>query len=250
MLAIEIINVTAGYDRHPAIHHISGSFKKGSLTAVVGPNGSGKSTFLKTIASFIKPMAGYIKLPAKTHIGYLPQISEIDRSFPISVYDVVMMGHWPQCGLFKGVSAAQRQKAMNALVQVGMAPFAARSIGALSSGQLQRVLFARLMLQDADIILLDEPFSAIDSRTAHDLLHLIEDCHRAGKTIITVLHDMEQVKHHFPDTLILAREVVAWGETKTALTDKHLGHAQKLSEHWHDDANECSRDSMRDGKAA
>ncbi|MBY0428140.1 MAG: ABC transporter ATP-binding protein [Alphaproteobacteria bacterium] len=253
MLAIEIVNITAGYDRHPALHHMTGQFKKGSLTAVVGPNGSGKSTLLKTIAGFIKPMSGQLKFMDKPRIGYLPQIAEIDRSFPLSVYDVVMMGHWPQNGLFKGVSATQREQAMKALTQVGMAPFAARSIGALSSGQFQRVLFARLMLQQADIILLDEPFSAIDSRTAHDLLHLIEDWHRAGKTIIAVLHDMEQVKHHFPDTLVLAREVVAWGETKTALADKHLAQAQQLSEHWmasgHDHAAECHRDSMRDVKA-
>mgnify|MGYP003385777372 CR=1 FL=1 len=243
MLAIQIVNVTAGYDRHPAIHHITGEFKKGSLTAVVGPNGSGKSTLLKTIADFIKPMSGHIKFTDKPRIGYLPQISEIDRSFPLSVYDVVMMGHWPDCGLFKAVTLQQRQKAMDALAQVGMASFAARSIGALSSGQFQRVLFARLMLQNADIILLDEPFSAIDSRTAHDLLHLMEDWHRGGKTIIAVLHDMEQVKHHFPDTLVLAREVVAWGDTKTALADKHLGEAQRLSEHWHDHGAECHRDS-------
>ncbi len=250
-MAIQIKNITAGYDRHPAIHHVSGTFNEGSLTAVIGPNGSGKSTLLKTIAGFIKPMSGELNFTDtnKKHIGYLPQIAEIDRSFPLSVYDVVMMGHWPSCGVFGGVSLKQREQAMAALKEVGMEAFAQRSIGALSSGQFQRVLFARLMLQNADILLLDEPFSAIDTRTAHDLLHLIEAWHKKGKTVLTVLHDMEQVKHHFPDTLILAREIVAWGPTGTALTDKNLAAAQDLSQHWHDDAHACTRDTMRDEAA-
>lgn len=243
-MAIELHNITAGYDRHPALHHISGTFKDGSLTAVIGPNGSGKSTLLKTIANLMKPMSGEIKFTTqnKKRIGYLPQIVEIDRSFPLSVYDVVMMGHWPRCGMFKAVTKQQREQALAALDEVGMHAFAGRLVGALSSGQFQRVLFARLMLQDADILLLDEPFSAIDARTAHDLLHLVEAWNKKGKTILTVLHDMEQVKHHFPETLILAREVISWGPTASALTDKHLASAQSLAEHWHDEAHACHRD--------
>lgn len=242
-MGIHINNITAGYDRHPAIHHVSGMFKDGSLTAVIGPNGSGKSTLLKTIAGFIKPMSGELNFTnGKKRIGYLPQIAEIDRSFPLSVYDMVMMGHWPSCGVFGSISAKQREQALAALNEVGMEAFAQRSIGALSSGQFQRVLFARLMLQNADILLLDEPFSAIDTRTAHDLLHLIETWNKQGKTVLTVLHDMEQAKHHFPETLILAREIVAWGPTASALTDKNLATAQHLSHHWHDDNHTCNRD--------
>lgn len=243
-MTIELRNITSGYDRHPAIHHISGTFNEGSLTAVIGPNGGGKSTLLKTVAGLIKPMSGELSFPSPKHkrIGYLPQIVEIDRSFPLSVYDVVMMGHWPRCGVFKAVSPAQRQQALAALEEVGMLAFAGRLVGALSSGQFQRVLFARLMIQDADILLLDEPFSAIDARTAHDLLHLIEAWHKKGKTILTVLHDMGQVKHHFPETLILAREIIAWGPTATSLTDKNLAAAQSLAQHWHDEAEACHRD--------
>ncbi len=245
-MAIELRNITSGYDRHPAIHHISGKFQASSLTAIIGPNGGGKSTLLKTIASLIKPMSGELLFTSRQHrrIGYLPQIVEIDRSFPLSVYDVVMMGHWPRCGVFKGVSPGQRRQTLMALEEVGMHAFAGRLVGALSSGQFQRVLFARLMIQDADILLLDEPFSAIDTRTAHDLLHLIEAWHKKGKTIITVIHDMEQVKHHFPETLILAREVIAWGPTATSLTDKNLASAQALSQHWHDEAEACHRDEV------
>lgn len=243
-MAIELSNVTAGYDRHPALHHVSGVFQETSLTAIIGPNGSGKSTLLKTIAGFIKPMSGSITFKAsqQNRIGYLPQIAEIDRSFPLSVYDVVMMGYWPKCGILRAISAPQRKAAMHALEEVGMAQFANRSIGALSTGQLQRVLFARLILQNADIILLDEPFSAIDARTAHDLLHFVEGWNKAGKTVLTVLHDMQQVQHHFPETLIIAREVIAWGKTSETLTDKNLGKAQNLAEHWHDDAHVCNRD--------
>jgi zinc/manganese transport system ATP-binding protein len=245
-MAVQFRNITSGYDRHPAIHHISGEFKDGSLTAIIGPNGSGKSTLLKTIAGFIKPMSGELSFsdPNKKHIGYLPQIAEIDRSFPLSVYDVVMMGYWPSNGVFSGISTTQRQQALAALENVGMGAFAHRSIGALSSGQFQRVLFARLMLQNADILLLDEPFSAIDARTAHDLLHLVEAWNKQGKTILCVLHDMDQVKHHFPETLILAREVIAWGPTVSMLNDKHLGAAQERAEHWHDHADACHRDEV------
>jgi len=236
-----VTNLTAGYERRPAIHHIDTMFKSGSLTAIIGPNGGGKSTLLKTLVGLIKPMSGSIRFepPARRHIAYLPQLSEIDRSFPIRVEDVVLMGHWRQAGFFKSITRDARRQAMAALEQVGMEAFAHRPIAALSTGQFQRVLFARLMIEDAACYLLDEPFSAIDNRTIHDLTHVIQSWSTSGKTVLCVLHDMQQVREHFPNALLLARSMVAHGSTETVLTDINLRKASDIAGTWHDHAEEC-----------
>jgi zinc/manganese transport system ATP-binding protein len=238
-MSLQISNLTAGYDRHPAVHHVSCTFAPGTLTAIIGPNGGGKSTLLKTIMGFIPPMSGKVSFSGKSKIGYLPQLAEMDRSFPISVFDLVQMGLWEKRGLFGGIHTAQRQKVMDALHTVGMESFAARPIAALSSGQFQRVLFARLLVQDAAILLLDEPFSAIDARTTHDLLHIIDNWGKQGKTVIAVLHDMEQVRRHFPQALLLAREALAHGPTADVLSEANLAHARERAGHWHDHAEPC-----------
>lgn len=237
MLMLE--NLTVGYDRHPAVHHLSGCFELGSLTAVVGPNGGGKSSLLKAIAGMVSPLSGKIRRQGQKIIGYLPQVSAIDRSFPMSVYDTVLLGYWPHCRLLGGVSAAQRVAALTALERVGMDSFASRPVAALSTGQFQRILFARLMVQNADIILLDEPFNAIDSRTTHDLLAVVMEWHAAGKTVLAVLHDMEQVRSFFPQSLLLAREVIAWGATADVLCDDNLIRADRLARQWHDHGDIC-----------
>jgi zinc/manganese transport system ATP-binding protein len=243
-MTIALQNFSAGYDRHPAIHHLSGAFPAGSLTAVVGPNGGGKSTFLKALIGFLKPMSGAIDYNgiAPEQIAYLPQQSEADRRFPLSVMDVVLLGLWPKIGAFGGVTKAQREDAMRALEQVGMSAFAARPIEALSSGQWRRVLFARLILQDARVLLLDEPFAGIDARTAHELVHILERWQREGRTVITVMHDLEMVREHFGQALMLARELVAWGPTAQVLTEANLARAAVLAGSWVEHPEACARD--------
>lgn len=238
---IHLHDVTIAYDRHAAVHHVSGAFAPGSMTAIVGPNGAGKSTLLKAIIGEKAMMSGRIDhggLDMAT-VGYLPQVAEIDRSFPLSVADTVLLGAWRQSGAFGRVSVASRDRGREALLTVGLDGFEKRPIGSLSVGQFRRVLFARLLLQDADVIMLDEPFAAVDSRTTGDLLTLIDGWHAEKRTIIAVLHDFDQVRAHFPETMLLARELIAWGETKQTLSAENLLRARAMSENWDDAGAIC-----------
>jgi len=242
--AITFRDLTLGYDRHPAVHHITGEVKRGELLAVVGPNGAGKSTLLKGIIGELTPLSGSLELDGlkKSDIAYLPQQIEIDRSFPISVFDCVAMGLWREIGAWRGLDADREAEAARALATVGLVDLADRPVGALSGGQFQRVLFARLLLQDAALILLDEPFRAVDTKTVADLIALILRWQSEGRTVLAALHDIEQVRAHFPTTLLLAREVVAWGETRKVLTPANLAKSRQLVEAFDEHAEICERD--------
>ncbi|MFN4228620.1 metal ABC transporter ATP-binding protein [Parvibaculum sp.] len=232
---LHIRDLTVAYDRVPAVHHLSGSFAPGSLTAVVGPNGAGKSTLLKAIAGLVPLGEGRIE-GANGNIAYLPQLAEIDRTFPIAVIDAVSLGLWREVGLFRAITGEHVKRARAALAAVGLEGFERKQVGALSAGQLQRALFARLMLQDAGLILLDEPFAAVDERTSADLMQLVANWHDEGRTVIAVLHDLERVRASFPETLLMAREPVAWGPTAEVLTPENLRRARYVSDAWGDAA--------------
>jgi zinc/manganese transport system ATP-binding protein len=237
-------DVTLGYDRHPAVHHLDGRIAPGALLAVCGPNGAGKSTLIKALAGIVPPMGGRIDLggaEVRRDVAYLPQAAQIDLSFPIDVFDMAAMGLWRDIGPFGGLGEAQRRRVRDALTAVGLNGFERRQIGALSGGQTQRLLFARLMLQDAPVILLDEPFSAIDERTVSDLLALIARWSDEGRTIVAVLHDFDMVRRCFPETLLLAREKIYWGATELALSLENLARARKMIEAFDDQANACAR---------
>jgi zinc/manganese transport system ATP-binding protein len=239
--ALKFQNLTLGYDRHPAVHHLDGAVARGALVAVIGPNGAGKSTLFKGIIGLIPPLAGAIDLVGcRVHdIAYLPQIAEIDRSFPINVYDMVAMGLWRSKGLFGGIGRKDRDAVEHAIGAVGLTGFEPRPIGTLSGGQMQRMLFARLLLQDARVIVLDEPFNAIDAKTCADLIALIRRWHGEQRTVLTALHDLELVKAHFPETLLLAREPVAWGKTADVLTPDNWTRARHMCEAFDDQAQAC-----------
>lgn len=240
---VTLDNLTVSYRQHPALHHVSGQFAPGSLTAVIGPNGSGKSTLLKSIMALLPISGGRITVSTpRTRMAYLPQQADIDRSFPIDVRDCVLLGCWPTVGAWGGVNQALLARVTTALRTVGLEGFEHRPIGALSSGQFQRVLFARVLVQDADLILLDEPFNAMDSKTTAALLALVQQWHQQQRTVIAVLHDDAQVREHFPQTLLLAREVVAWGATSQVLTEPHLRQARAWAEAWDDTAEICNTD--------
>jgi zinc/manganese transport system ATP-binding protein len=241
--AVVFHDVTLGYDRHPAVHHIDGQVPRGELLAVVGPNGAGKSTLLKGVVGELKPLSGRIDLDGlkKSDIAYLPQQIEIDRTFPISVFDCVAMGLWREIGAWRGVDHERNGEVERALDTVGLVDLAGRPVGALSGGQFQRVLFARLLLQDARLILLDEPFRAVDTKTVADLIALILRWHGEGRTVLAALHDIDQVRAHFPSTLLLAREVVAWGETRKVLTPANLAKSRQLVEAFDERAEVCER---------
>jgi zinc/manganese transport system ATP-binding protein len=241
--AIRFHDLTLGYDRHPAVHHLSGELAPGSLTAIVGPNGSGKSTLLKGIVGALRPLGGRIETGglAASDIAYLPQQSLLDRGFPLETGDLVALGLWRRLGMFRGIRGADLARVETALAAVGLDGFERRPIGSLSGGQLQRALFARVLVQDAPVILLDEPLTAIDARTAADLLALLHRWHGERRTVVAVLHELEQVRAHFPDTLLLAREPIQWGRTQDVLTPANLLRARRHIEARDDAAAPCER---------
>ena len=237
-------NLTLGYDRHPAVHHLSGEIAAGSLLAVVGPNGAGKSTLLKGITGELRPLQGKVELCGleRHQIGYLTQQSTFDASFPMAIYDFVAMGLWREFGAFRRLDRAAHRRIEEAIGAVGLAGLEKRALGALSGGQMQRMLFARVLLQDADVIVLDEPFNAIDAKTTMDLIALVQRWHGEGRTVLAALHDMEMVRAHFPQTLLLARGAVAWGKTADVLTSDNLSEARRMCEAFDDTAGTCAVD--------
>lgn len=238
---IRFRDVTLGYDRHPAVHHLDGEVAEGALLAVIGPNGAGKSTLFRGLVGILKPLTGSIDLGGLDirDIAYLPQTADIDRTFPISVFDFVGTGLWRTTGFFGGMGKVAREKIAHALAAVGLNGFENRSIGTLSGGQMQRMLFARVLLQDARLIVLDEPFNAIDAKTSADLVALVRRWHAEGRTVLAALHDMELVRANFPETLLLARGPVAWGATAQVLTAENLAEARRMCEAFDDTAAAC-----------
>ena len=208
-----------------ALEHINISIPKGQMLAIMGPNGGGKSTFLKIMAGLISLKApAYCSVPLnhRHDLAFLPQSTVFDRTFPLLVEDVVQMGLWSKIGLKRSLPKEYKDVVSQCLSQVGLSGFEKRSLVALSGGQLQRLLFARLLAQDAQIILLDEPFAAVDSATTADLIQLIYKWHTQGKTVIVVLHDLNLVKTYFPTTLLLAKENLGYGLTADVLNAESI----------------------------
>ena len=225
-----LAHVSACYDGVLALDDISLTLEQGGLYAVIGPNGAGKSTLLKTIGGVLPVKKGTIEHPRlqRGDIAYLPQLSQIDRSFPINVFDVVAMGLWRHIGPFGAYPPEATQAVLGALSDVGMEAYIHRPIAALSGGQFQKILFTRLSLQRAKLILLDEPFNSLDEHTVQDLIRLILKWHGQGQTIVVVLHDLDLVKGHFPQCILLARQLVSFGPTQKVLTQPHLNEAYRL----------------------
>ncbi len=216
-LALEM--VSAGYGGRLAIEQISGRFEAGTLTAIVGANGAGKSTLLNVLAGTLRPHSGTVRLAGARprSVGYLPQVTAIDRDYPVSVLEFVALGGWHHFGAFRTPSRDLLAEVLSALRAVGMHDAAASRIRDLSEGQFRRVLFARLIVRRARLILLDEPFAAVDAQTMSVLLDQVTRWHEEGRTVIAVLHDLDVVRARFPSTLALARRCIAWGATEGAL---------------------------------
>ena len=241
--ALKFQDLSLGYDRHPAVHRLQGEIAEGSLTAIVGPNGAGKSTMLKGVIGTLRPLEGRIAFGGLTRseIAYLPQQSDVDRSFPIAVADLVGMGLWREIGGFGGLRAVHRERVAEAISAVGLEGFERRPIGSLSGGQIQRALFARLLLQDAGLVLLDEPFTAVDAKTMADLIGVVQRWHGEGRTVLAVLHDFDTVQAYFPRALMLARELVAHGPTAQVLTAENQFRARQMCEACAGPPHSCGR---------
>ena len=222
---VTLRQLTVAYRERIAIEAVSGAFAAGSLTAIVGANGAGKTTLLHAIAGLVAPRHGSIEISgtqAPADLAYLPQSDSIDRDFPISVLEFVALGGWARIGALGRVPPELRSRGMSALQAVGLEELAGDLLGQLSVGQFRRALFARVIVQDAAIVLLDEPFAGVDAATSDDLLRLVQRWHAEGRTVMVALHDLEQVLAIFPETLLLARKAIAWGATATALTPEKL----------------------------
>lgn len=237
--AIVFDGLTLGYNSHPAVHHLDGVVERGSLTAVAGPNGSGKSTLMKGVAGILKPMAGRLSVSPGQRVAYLPQQSEVDGHFPARVFDLVALGLWRRRGLTGWLRKADKADVLDALTAVGLEGFEDRTLDTLSGGQMQRALFARVILQDADLILLDEPFNAVDTKTVGDLISVIKGWHSEGRTVLTVAHDQSLIREHFPETMLLARQAIAWGHTADVMTADTLARARRFTEAWNENAPWC-----------
>ncbi len=214
---IVLRSVTVRYGSRVALEAVSGEFASGSLTAVVGANGAGKSTLLAAIAGTVRPDSGIVDRPPQMRLGYLPQRNTIDRTYPLTVTELISLGGWREFGTLGTPSVALRARVAMAAATVGLDGALSRRISELSEGEFQRALFARLILQDATVILLDEPFAAVDAATTAVLLDQIDQWHQQRRTVIAVLHDLGLVRARFPATLVLARRSLAWGPTATAL---------------------------------
>ena len=250
--ALTFRDLTIGYDRHPAVHHLDGSVGRGELLAVVGPNGAGKSTLLKAIVGEATVLDGAVERHGLRirDVAYLPQLAEIDRAFPINVFDFVATGLWRRLGGWRRLRSPDIAAVEDALRRVALGGFEARPIGALSGGQMQRALLARTVVQDSALILLDEPFAAIDERASADLLDIVAGWHRQGRTVLAAMHDLAHVRQLFPRTLLLARDPIAWGPTALVLAPENLARTRRLVEAWDEDSRACEGPAHRHDRAA
>lgn len=214
---VAVREATVRYGRRVALEAVTGEFAPGSLTAVIGANGAGKSTLLAAIAGVVPLARGMVRRPPRQRVGYLAQQATIDREYPITIAELIALGGWAEFGAFRAPAAGLRARAAAAAATVGLTGRLQRRIGEASTGELQRALFARLILQEPALILLDEPFAPIDAATTAALLAQVMRWHGEGRTVVVVLHDLELVQALFPETVVLARRCLAWGPTATAL---------------------------------
>jgi zinc/manganese transport system ATP-binding protein len=247
---ITLQNLSVSYGNLRALQSVSGVFRKGSLTAVAGPNGSGKSTLLKVLAGVIRPTSGDIVFAQgkKPVMAYLPQVAHMQRDFPISVEEVALTGFYPAIGEGGGIRQEHRVLAQNALQDVGLGGYEKRQVNELSGGEFQRALFARVIVQNAPVILLDEPFTAVDAETTARLIRLLLKWHQEERTVICVLHDLLLIKKYFPNSMVLQGICLGSGHTHQMFEQKLLSfdldmaelhsineHSHSEDEHAHDD---------------
>ena len=227
--ALEVRDLTAGYDgAPPAIEGITFRVPSGELMGLIGPNGAGKSTLFKAIMGLLRPTRGEVLAfgrpvhEARAEIAYMPQIEEVEWGFPVSVFDVVVMGRYTGFRPFGRWSREDRAAAMAAIERVGLAPFAQRQAGALSGGQRRRVLMARSIARGARLLLLDEPFAGLDAAVQHDLLEILDGLANEGRSVLLATHDLSCVASSCDEAACLNRRIIAAGPTAEVLTERVL----------------------------
>ncbi len=224
---LELKNVSVAYGEEIVLEDVSFSVDKGERIAVVGPNGAGKSTLFKTIVGILKPGSGNILVYGEkpyNHIciGYVPQASMIDWNFPVSVFDVVMMGRIGKIGLLGRAKKRDREIVMHCLERVGMAEFADKQIGMLSGGQRQRVFLARAIAQETELLLMDEPLTGLDVTSQGDIYGIIEELSNQGISILVSTHDLNAAGEHFTRIMLLNRRIVKLGTKADVMKPQYL----------------------------
>ena len=228
-IAIRVEDLTVSYGPVPALLDVSVSIPAGELIGVIGPNGSGKSTLIKSMMGFIKPDVGEVFLfgkpvsQTKALVAYVPQRGSVDWDFPITVREVAAMGRYGHRRWWQDLGRADYRAADEALEQVRMSDFSKRQIGQLSGGQQQRVFMARALAQNADILLLDEPFAGVDAATERAILDVLEDLKNDGKTVVVVHHDLATAAEYFDLLILLKQRLFGFGPPKMILNPKLLG---------------------------
>ncbi|MDG2013747.1 MAG: metal ABC transporter ATP-binding protein [Pirellulaceae bacterium] len=226
--AIEVDNLTVSYGPVPALLDVSLAIPAGKLVGVIGPNGSGKSTLIKAILGFVKPDIGSVKIlgedvaRVKGRVAYVPQRGSVDWDFPITVREVALMGRYGSKRWWQDMSRNDYALADRALQQVRMSEFSKRQIGQLSGGQQQRVFMARALAQDADILLLDEPFAGVDAATEGAILNVLTEARQKGKTMVVVHHDLETACEYFDLLILLKQRMFAFGSPTQVLEPELL----------------------------
>lgn len=229
---LQIRNLALGYPELTLFRQLSFDLDAGTALAVVGANGSGKSTFVKMLLGLVEPLSGRLTWCAgrPKEIGYLAQMAEFDRRFPIRVRDLAAMGAWRGLGIWSGLGRAERLRVEAALDQAGVLGIADQALHTLSGGQLQRALFARVIMQDAPLILLDEPFTGVDQNTEAHLLSIMRDWREDGRTIVLVVHDLSSILDHCSHALLLGAQRATHGTVADVLTPDQLVAQNYLSE--------------------
>ena len=228
---MSVSDLSVSYSGKEVLENVSFSVSKGKLIGIIGPNGAGKSTLIKAILKLVQPSSGTIAFDGKSMenikkaTSYVKQRVDNDLSFPIQVKDVVMLGLFPEIGLFRYPGKVHKKQVLDALQEVEMSDYAKSQIGELSGGQLQRVFLARVLAQNAQLIFLDEPFSGIDADSEQKIMKILRKLRDDGKTIIMVYHDLNNVTEYFDEVIILNKEVIAYGDTKTAFTKENIAKA-------------------------
>ena len=227
---LKAIHLTLRYERNLALQDVTFEVQAGERLAVVGPNGAGKSTLFKVIAGVLQPTAGQVHIYGQEPgghicIAYLTQRSQVDWSFPVTVKDVVMMGRIGQMGLFRQPGAGDWEIVRRSLERVNLSDLADRQISQLSGGQQQRMFIARALAQQAELILMDEPFSGLDVASQEDILRILNQLHESGVTVLVAMHDLQLASEQFDRILLLNHRLVAIGAPAEVLTAENLAAA-------------------------
>jgi len=230
-LPIWVKGLSVSYEKKRVLTNIYLEIEAGKTYGVIGPNGAGKSTLFKAILGLIDINTGIIQIEGRPiserrkQVVYVPQKTDVDWSFPATVFDVVLMGRYPHKKVLQRLNKEDNRLAMDALEEVGIAHLKERQIGELSGGQQQRVFIARALCQGADIFLLDEPFVGVDMTTEEKIIQILKKQAALGKTLLVVHHDLSSVREYFDKVILLNQRLVAYGDTLTTFTDENISKA-------------------------